>query len=106
MAKELKLSSETASVATLYIQLFFLAESYLEHERELVCCACLFVACKLLYQRMRVSDLCVQYYNLKQPMHPPIKDEQKKDFTDRLFVAECTLLKVVDFKLDLDSAAQ
>jgi hypothetical protein len=35
-------------------------------------------------------------------MHPPIKDEQKKDFTDRLFVAECTLLKVVDFKLDLD----
>ena len=55
---------------------------------------------------MRVSDLCVQYYNLKQPMHPPIKDEQKKDFTDRLFVAECTLLKVVDFKLDLDSAAQ
>ena len=38
-------------------------------------------------------------------MHPPIKDEQKKDFTDRLFVAECTLLKVVDFKLDLDSAS-
>lgn len=39
-------------------------------------------------------------------MHPPIKDEQKKDFTDRLFVTECTLLKVVDFKLDLDINAQ
>ena len=38
-------------------------------------------------------------------MHPPIKEEQKKDFTDRLFVAECTLLKVVDFKLDLDALA-
>lgn len=39
-------------------------------------------------------------------MHPPIKDEQKKDFTDRLFVAECTLLRVVDFKLDLDQTSQ
>lgn len=59
MARELKLTTETASVATLYYQLFYLSQSYLEHERELVCCACLFVACKLLYQRMRVADLCV-----------------------------------------------
>ena len=59
MARELKLTADTAQVATTYMQLFFLSQSYLEHERELVCCACLFVACKLLYQRMRVSDLCV-----------------------------------------------
>lgn len=37
-------------------------------------------------------------------MHPPIKEDQKKDFTDRLFVAECILLKVVDFKLDFENA--
>jgi hypothetical protein len=49
MARELKLTSETASVATIYMQLFFLSQSYLDHERELVSCACLFVACKLLY---------------------------------------------------------
>jgi|LakMenEpi03Aug12_release.lakeMendotaPanAssembly.Ray.scaffolds.fasta_scaffold650583_1 hypothetical protein len=49
MAKELKLSPESAGVAILYVQLFYLDKSYLEHERELICCACLFVACKLMY---------------------------------------------------------
>ena len=46
---QLKLSPETASVAMIYMQLFYLHESYLENERELLCCAALFVASKIMY---------------------------------------------------------
>ena len=50
-AQELKVQDPalTASVAILYMQLFYLEQSYLENEREMLCCAALFVAGKLLY---------------------------------------------------------
>ena len=81
---------ETASVAIIYMQLFFLEQSYLENERELVCCAALFVAGKLLYQRSRVHDYCVVYYRWRHVLknnsrgggvpQPPITEQQKKEF--------------------------
>ena len=106
--------TETASVAILYMQLFYLEQSYLENEREMLCCAALFVAGKLLYQRSRVHDYCVIYFRLKHwagssqqasnpvPM-PPITEDQKKEFQDRFFAMECKLLRTIDFKLDLEA---
>ena len=49
MSAELKLSSEIAAISMVYTNLFFLQKSYLEHERELVCCAAMFVASKANY---------------------------------------------------------
>jgi len=66
------------------MQLFYLEQSYLENEREMVCCAALFIACKLLFQRSRVHDYCVNYYRLKHSTQnkpqPPITEDQKKEF--------------------------
>ena len=33
---------------------------------------------------------------------PPIQEQEKKEFQERLFAMECNLLRIVDFKLDLD----
>jgi len=34
---------------------------------------------------------------------PPYKENEQKRFTERLCVAECEILKVVNFKLDMES---
>ena len=89
------------------MQLFYLEQSYVENERELLCCAALFVACKLLYQRSRVHDYCIFYYRLKHAAtnkpQPPTTDEQKKEFQEKFFAMECKLLRTLDFKLDLEA---
>ena len=50
----------------------------------MLCCAAIFVAGKLLYQRSRVHDYCVNYYRLKNSASrvppSPITEEQKKEF--------------------------
>ena len=57
---------ETSSVAILLMQIFYLQQSYLENERELLCCAALFVASKQLYQRNKLHDYCILYHRLKK----------------------------------------
>lgn len=84
LANELKQIPETAAIAIMYHQLFFLENSYLEYERELICCASLFVAAKVMYSKARVHDLCIQYFNLKnrELKRAPamIKEDDKKAF--------------------------
>ena len=89
------------------MQLFYLEQSYLDNERELLCLAALFVAGKLLYQRSRVHDYCVIYHRKKNQNSsvPPgvINENFSKKFQDLFFAMECKLLRVVDFKLDLEA---
>lgn len=93
-------------MAMIYMQLFYFEQSYLENERELLCCAALFVASKIMYQRSRIESYCILYYKLKHSQikgpQPPIQEAEKKEFQDRLFAMECNLLRVVDFKLDFE----
>jgi len=35
---------------------------------------------------------------------PPFKENEQKRFTEKLCAAECEILKVVDFKLDMELA--
>ena len=35
---------------------------------------------------------------------PPFKENEQKKFTEKLCAAECEILKVVDFKLDMELA--
>lgn len=49
VAKELKFTQETTSLAILYTDLFFKVRSFLDYEREIICCAALFLSAKALY---------------------------------------------------------
>ena len=72
----------------------------------MLCCAALFVASKLLYQRSQIHLYCVLYYRLKNSEsrvpQPPISEAQKAEFQEKFFAMECKLLRVCDFKLDLE----
>jgi hypothetical protein len=101
---ELNLRENTMAVAMLYTNLFFVTRTYLEYERGLVCCAAILISSKALYEKVRINDLCVQYWQSrhKGKICPPINDEQKKRIVDQMFKAECAILRCVDFKLDFD----
>ena len=59
---ELQLRSETVSVALMQTHLFFLRKSYLNFDRALVCCASIFIACKVLYEKVNINNLCIKYF--------------------------------------------
>lgn len=64
--------------------LFFLQKTYLEYDRGLVCCASILIASKALYEKVRINDLCVQFWQCKHKNRicPPINDDQKKKIID------------------------
>lgn len=84
---ELNLRDTTIAVAQLYTHLFFLSKTYLECERGLVCCAAILIASKSLYERVRINDLCVHYWQAihKFKVCPPITEKQKKSTIDQIF---------------------
>jgi len=59
---ELNLRSEAVSVALMQTHLFFLRKSYLNCDRALVCCASIFIACKVLYEKVNLQSLCIKYW--------------------------------------------
>jgi len=104
LGEEIKLSQETIASAILYSNMFFLQESYFENERDMIACASLFVAAKAMLERIKIPDIFVQHWKLKhkgQSLCPPIRDENSKAFTDKLYRSECALLRKIDFKVDL-----
>ena len=89
------------------MQLFYLQQSYLENERELVCLAAIFIACKATIQRYNLDEFIIIYYRLKNQNTQgkpslPITDQQKLDFKTRFFAIECKVLRTLDFKLDME----
>ena len=94
------------SVSIMYMQLFFLQESYLDNEREMVCLACVYVAAKVMYNRCKPVNLFVEYHKLKSKDDPikPVSDQEKAEMETRLFQMEAKLLRIVDFKLNLEDA--
>ena len=62
----------------------------------------MFAAAKLRYQKAQISELHVHYRGFKfsETLKKPPSDEDKQQFAQRLFTAECDLLKTVDFKLE------
>ena len=84
--------------------LFFLRKSYLNFDRALVCCASIFIACKVLYEKVNVNHLCIKYWQTKHKggATPPITEDERKKVIDTIFRLECEILRLVDFKLDLE----
>lgn len=101
---ELGLRENTVAVSMMYTNLFYIDKTYLEYERGLVCCAAILIASKALYEKVRINDICIQYWQCKHKgrICPPINDDAKKKIIDQIFKTECTILRVIDFKLDLD----
>lgn len=89
------------------MDLFFTVRSYLDFEREIICCAALFIASKTLYQKSRIQSYFTAQrqlrYQMQHKLMPTYKDNESKKFTEKLCAAECEILKVVNFKLDLES---
>jgi hypothetical protein len=101
---ELQLRSETVSVALMQTHLFFLRKSYLNFDRALVCCASIFIACKVLYEKVNINNLCIKYFQTKHKggVCPPIGEEERKKIIDTIYRLECEILRLLDFKLDLE----
>ena len=77
IGEALNLRDTTIAVAQMYTHLFFLSRTYLEYERGLVCCAAILIASKSLYERVRINDLCVHYWQCvnKCRVCPPMLDQ-------------------------------
>lgn len=102
---ELNLRNETVAVSLMQTNLFFLRKSYLNFDRSLVCCASIFIACKVLYEKVNVNHLCIKYWNTKNKgngVPPPITEEERKKVIDTIYRLECEILRLIDFKLDLE----
>ena len=102
--EKLGLRPETVAVALTYTNLFFLRKSYLNYDRALVCCASMFIACKLLYEKMNIMLFCREYWQIthKGSICPPISEESRKQITENIFKIECDVLNTINFKLDLE----
>lgn len=91
----------TCAFATVLTHLFFLSKTYLEYDRSLVCCSSLLISSKALYEKVKPGDLLCEYWkHSKGKTAPPISDEQKKEILASIFKIECTILRVVDFRLE------
>lgn len=80
VAKELKLNQENTALAILYTDLFFKVRSYLDYEREIIACAALFLAAKILYQKTRIQMFFTAQrtirYKMANKLMPPYKDQE------------------------------
>lgn len=101
---ELQLRCETVSIAIMQTHLFFVRKSYLSFDRALVCCASIFIACKVLYEKVNINHLCIKYLQTKHKggICPPIGEEERKKIIDTIYRLECEILRLIDFKLDLE----
>jgi hypothetical protein len=66
----------------------------------------MFIACKLLYEKMNIMLFCREYWQIthKGSICPPISEESRKQITENIFKIECDVLNTINFKLDLDFA--
>lgn len=65
ICQDLHLRDVACAVAALHCHLFFLSKSYLEYDRTMICCASILIASKAMYEKVRINDLVVQYWQYK-----------------------------------------
>jgi hypothetical protein len=57
-----------------------------------------------LYEKVNINNLCIKYFQTKHKggVCPPIGEEERKKIIDTIYRLECEILRLLDFKLDLE----
>ena len=78
------------SLAILYTNWFFVVKSYVNHDKQVVACAALYLSSKLLYNKRKISDFYIGYHKLKyiNKLQPPINDDDRNKVVEQICMAE------------------